>query len=649
LRNILLTVFLLLAWGVEAGATDLARQRSWFAKAEQALAKGDRSKFHAWLAKLGDYPLVPYLYYRYYLKYPGEEESIGRFLRQYADTRYARPVRAGLLRHLAKKGRWREYVWYYQDLENKTLQCHYAWALYRLGRIGQAWRETRRLWLVGHSQPKACDRVFRAWKQAGNLTPDLVWRRFELALGQGKTRLAEYLARQLPPAERDRAFFWLKVHTDPEKHLCALWPKPFSGDGKIFGDGIMQLARKDLEAAIEVWERERSNFHLTLEQVSRVDRFIGLRLAWRHDRRAWEWLAAIPAADRDRDVNGWQVRAALREGNWGRVLHALESLSPGERHETRWRYWHARALERLHGKASARQTFAEVAKQMDFYGFLAADKLRADYAIVHRPLKVSEKTVENLAQTPTFRAIGEFIHLDRYWDARREWWYLLKHGDRETLRAAAILARRSGWPQMAIFAVARAEHWDDLDIRFPLRFLEQVRDFSRARKVDTAYIFGIIRRESAFDQHAHSPVGARGLMQLMPYTARKVARQLQERIRSLKSLEDSATNVRYGTAYFSSLLERFGGHFVLATAAYNAGPHRVDRWMPAKISPADIWIETIPFRETRRYVRAVLAYAMIYHQRLGQKQRRISEYATPVPAVEKAPAKSPLLVCSRSS
>ncbi len=635
--------------GVQAGPTSVTRHQLWFNHAERALAKGDREKFQAWVTKLGDYPLVPYLHYRYYLKYPDAVDEINRYLERYAATRYVKPVRIRLLEHLARQESWRDYLWYYRDLGKTELHCHYAWALYRQGRVKQAWRETQRLWLVGRSQPKACDRIFKVWKESGHLTTELVWRRFELALENNKSNLAKYLANSMNNEERKRALFWLKVHHHPKKYLCATWPAAFQGDGEIFADGLRQLARQDREAALQLWEQDANRFKLTPEQISQIQRFIGLRLAWRHDPRAWDWLSAVSKPFRDPEVTAWRVRVALREEHWSRALNAIEDMPAIERRDAQWRYWRARALEEMYGTETARPEFVEVAENMDFYGFLAADRLQGDYRIAHDPITVSEQTVQELEKSLTFRAIREFIALDRYWDARREWWYLLKYADREKLLAAAVLARRMGWPQMAIFAVAKAEHWNDLDIRFPVRFLDQVRNYAKTRNVDPAYIFGIIRRESAFDEHANSPVGARGLMQLMPYTARKVARQLRERLRTVKALEDSATNVRYGTAYFSSLLEKFDGHFVLATAAYNAGPHRVDRWLPTRFMPADIWIETIPFRETRRYVRAVLAYAMIYQKRLGQPSRRLSAYTTPIPGVKRRSGKANMHICRSSS
>ncbi len=621
---------MLLAAAQFAVGADLPQRRT-FLEAEKALEQDDIARFRREMKALRDHPLAPYLWSRFYRSHPRPLAEVAAFLQRYADTRYARPVRIALLKYLAERRRWRDFLRFYQDVGRTEIRCHYAWALHRLGRDERSWRETKALWLVGRSQPKSCDRLFAHWRRVGRIDGALIWRRFRLSLDTGKPRLAGYLAGQLPPGQRRRAEFWLEVHRDPAAYICRSWPKAFRRDGEIFVHALQRLARRDLEAAIRWWRRDAERFSLTAAQRAKVRRAIGLRLAWRHDPRAWDWLAQISDPLSDEAVAAWRVRAALRQRQWHRVRQALARLPAELRDTSQWRYWAARVSERQGEAQRAAALFRQVAGETGFYGFLAADRLGLAYAIDHRPVEPSETTLAALARSRTIRAIEAFLALDRYWEARREWWYLLEHADRDTLLAAARLAQAMGWRQMAIFAVARAEHWQDLDIRFPVDFFDQVRKYASARNLDPAYVYGIIRRESAFDERVRSPAGARGLMQLMPATARRVARRLDERWRSPRSLEDPDTNLRYGTAYFRSLLEEWGGHFVLATAAYNAGPHRVKRWLPAHTLAADIWIETIPFRETRRYVRAVLSYAVIYRKRLGLEGKRLDEYTRPVP------------------
>lgn len=641
-----LIVGVLMLVGQLAVGGDL-EQRRWFLQTEKALEKGKVAQFRSRMKRLRDYPLAPYLWSRYYRSHPEPLSEVAGFLRQYDDTRYAKPVRIALLKHLAKRQRWHDFLRFYQDDSPTEVRCHYAWALHQSGQDDRSWRETKALWLVGRSQPKPCDRLFAYWRRVGRIDPPMIQQRFRLALEANKPQLARYLAGQLPSALRRRANFWLQLHENPKAHVCRSWPKGFHRDGEIFVHAIQRLARVDLEAAIQGWQQGSDRFPLTADQKARVRRAIGLRLAWRHDPRAWNWLTQIPDPLTDRAVATWRVRAALRHRQWNHAQQAVARLPVDLRDTSQWRYWEARVNDRQGRSQRAAALFRQVARETDFYGFLAADRLQLAYAIVHRPITPSKEIVASLASSRAFRAIEEFLALDRYWEARREWWYLLKHAGRDTLLAAARLAQKMGWRQMAIFAVARAEHWQDLKIRFPLDFVNQVRKYASAQKLNPAYVYGIIRRESAFDERARSPVGARGLMQLMPGTARRIARRLNERWHSVRSLERADTNVRYGTAYFRSLLEDLGGHFVLATAAYNAGPHRVKRWLPVNTLPADIWIETIPFQETRRYVRAVLAYAMIYQKRLELEGRRLREYAPPIPGTRQPRLPGPVSVDCR--
>ncbi len=612
------------------------QQRMRYLAAEQALKNDNVTEFARLAAQLKRYPLYPYLLYQKYQAHPEQIPQIAEFLKVYAQTPYAWPVRQRMLRYLAEKKRWQEYLHYYRASEDAALRCHYYWALHQTGKSGQAWQGARKLWLAGRSRPAACDSLFSAWRKAGGLTGDLVWQRFQMALDNNQIRLAVYLQKMLPKARKSLASLWLEGHRHPEKILCD--PDGIY-QGSLLVHSIRRLARKDVDAALDSWQQWAPKTDLKPEEQASITRSLGLKLAWRHDARAWYWLARIPPAYQSHTSRAWRVRAALREKNWYWVKQAIHELAPREKQRGIWQYWLARAEEATRHQDSAREIYQGLAMAANFYGFMAADRLQRDYSILHRAIKPSTEQLAQLAASRSIKVIQEFLALDRYREARRQWWYLLSHLDSEELLAAAELAKRQGWQQMAIIALANAKHWDDLEVRFPLHYLEPVIKHARYQQLAPAFVYGVIRRESAFDHRAYSSAGARGLMQLMPATAKKVARTLNQRLDSLSVLEDPDTNIRLGTAYLRVLLERFDGHFVLAAAAYNAGPHRVEHWLPKKQAlPADIWIETIPFRETRRYVRAVLAYAMIYQKRLHDFSKRISAYLEPVPA-RRAPEK----------
>jgi soluble lytic murein transglycosylase len=221
--------------------------------------------------------------------------------------------------------------------------------------------------------------------------------------------------------------------------------------------------------------------------------------------------------------------------------------------------------------------------------------------------------------------MSELYALGRIIDARREWFHMVKRLDDEELRATARILADWGWIDRAIFTAARARYWDDLELRFPLRHRTLVDRYADERQLDPAWVYGVLRQESAFTADVRSSAGAVGLMQLMPATARRVAREYKMAAPSDKALIDPETNISLGTGYLRMMLDDLSSNRILATAAYNAGPHRVKRWLPPDTMDADIWIELIPFRETRLYVQRVMAYAAIYERRLGETPTRLSK------------------------
>lgn len=282
-----------------------------------------------------------------------------------------------------------------------------------------------------------------------------------------------------------------------------------------------------------------------------------------------------------------------------------------------WRYWQARALEQLGRQQEAEFIYASLAQIPTYYGFLATDRLGLPYRIESQRLDLTEEYQQSLLNRSAILRAREYLYVGLVLEARREWNKALKGLGREQLKAAAVLADRWGWHERAVFTVARAAHSSDFKLRFPMPFEGQVRKMSSQHQLDPALIYSVIRKESAYMADATSRAGAVGLMQLMPATARTVAQRLGRPL-TLSDLSDVDTNIELGSYYLRSVMDKFNDQQSLAAAAYNAGPHRVDRWLPDGQSlPADVWVDTIPYRETRGYVRAVLAYTIIFEWRIA--------------------------------
>jgi len=615
--------------------TPVTLLRDRFVAAEKALKQHRLSRYRELKVELEDYPLLPYLEYEELLQRldRATPEEVEAFLERQADTPLADRLRSHWLDHLARHGRWKTYLRFYRPDESVTRQCHYLKALIREQREEEAFSRVEELWLYGRSRPRACDPVFQAWRKAGRLTPELTWRRIGLAMDQGQLRLVRYLGRFLPPTERPWVDLWIRLHHRPELVLSTTLPKqdhPMH-DRLLEYAAIRKSAANPL-AGLSLWRKLQERYSLEAGRHHRVTLVLARRLLHEEDPGAWEFFRELVDEDTGTQLLETAIRAALYRQEWESALEWIALLPSRRRDTERWRYWKARTLEQLGKRKLAEPIYRELAAERSFYGFLAADRVGASYNLNQDPAPVKEKLLLRVAQLPGIQRARELAALERWTDARREWRHLLPHLDAGETMAAAKLAQSWNWHDQAIFTLARTGYWDDLELRFPLEHAHTVETRADERNLDISWVFGVIRQESAFNPAVRSHAGALGLMQLMPATARYVARKLlkQKHSPTRRELTMPEVNIRLGTTYLSDVLERLEQNPVLATAAYNAGLHRVFRWLPDHQLPADIWIELIPFAETRKYVKRVFTYAVIYDHRRKEEIVRLSQRLQPV-------------------
>ncbi|MCF7965350.1 MAG: transglycosylase SLT domain-containing protein [Methylobacter tundripaludum] len=612
----------------------LDRQRSDFLQAERALAQGNNAEFMRISAALIDYPLYPYLQYQWLKDNLQQEDRIPAFLATYNDTRYAGLLRIKWLDYLAKNERWNDFIRHYSvpaANENTALSCQYNLAIYKTGNQQQALNEAKNIWLTGDSLPEECDPLLSVLMTSPGFTPDLVWQRFELALDKDNVSVAEYVRRSLDAADQDVADGWLRVHQNPALIENSGF---FNAQmGRLFAHGVTRLAKSDLNRAVELWDDRKNSFQIDAQTAGKVERSLAIALARSRNINAYQRLKQLPVVDAE--VNEWKVRAALLEQNWQHVAEALSGLTVQERQDPKWQYWQARMLDKTGNSLQAQDVYNKLAEDRSFYGFLAADTVNKPYQLSNKPVFLAGNELENLADEADFKVVKELDLLNRNVEAERQWWYAVKKLSKERRMIAAKLAQQWHWDQIAITTMVKADYWDDLALRFPVYYSGQIHDHAYRQNLDPAIVFGLIRQESIFNKDAESSVGARGLMQIMPKTGMQIARELKEKWQSDQSLFNPDVNVKYGAFYYKKLLKQFHGHFVLAVAAYNAGPGRVAKWLPGAVAmPADIWVETIPYHETRKYVSSVLSYAIIYQQLiLGNCSMHYSTSC--VPAVER--------------
>jgi soluble lytic murein transglycosylase len=330
-------------------------------------------------------------------------------------------------------------------------------------------------------------------------------------------------------------------------------------------------------------------------------------------------LTALPSEQVDTQVREWRVRFNLKQRNWGEVLNWIDRLTPEERRNPRWRYWRARALEAQGNNAEAQVLYRQLAGLRNYHGFLAAKRLGAPYRIQSLPLAVSPQTHDALlARSMGLQRARELYILGRHWEARVEWKVATRDFGAEDLKTAAKLAQSWDWHYQAIRTLVRTGYHEDLELRFPTPYRDSVLTHGGSENIDPAWIYAVMRQESLFQTDAKSHAGAMGLMQIMPATGQRIARELGTRLSGKYALLKADTNIRFGAHYLRHTLNELQDNPLLATAAYNAGPNRVAQWLPETQAVApDLWAETIPYKETRKYAQRVMEYATIYEWRLG--------------------------------
>ena len=621
---------------------ELAHLRQLFLQAEQALKNKKEAEYFLLADQLKEYPLYPYLQYKWLKKHLDHEKQVRHFLEQHESSRYASFLKRKWLNHLAKQKQWPLFLQYYTKSSNTSLNCHYHIAQFHTGNKQAALEGAKDLWAVGRSQPRVCDPLFAQLKKSSLFTQDLLWQRFDAALQNNKVKLATYVKKLMSDKHQSTAQLWLNLHKNPSRHMQKLLSSEITAQSALMlNHAINRLARKDITAAIEIWDANKQQFKVensATDKLARdkIEKRLAFKLVYKKDSAAYERLSQLNVTDNSSRT--WRVRVALLEQNWQNVIAAIEDLSEDEKEEERWQYWLSRAYLETGKIEQAESLLTDLANNRSFYGYLAADKVNSMYQLSDNPVDVSAEEIAALKNSKEFRVAFELMVLDKKNEAKLQWWHAARPLSKKQILVAAKLAQRWQWDEIAIFTIAKAKYWDDIDVRFPLSYSDKVLENSVQHNLNPVIIYGLIRRESAFNEKAHSPSGARGLMQIMPRTGRDIAKNLKERWRGNNSLYNPVTNLKYGSYYYQKLLTQFDGHYALALAAYNAGPHRVKKWLPeSEALPADIWIETIPFRETREYVTNVLAYALIYQQRTQSNELSMNDFTRDIQPLANIP------------
>ncbi|MDE1990119.1 MAG: lytic transglycosylase domain-containing protein [Betaproteobacteria bacterium] len=605
--------------------------------AHQAWSTRDLATLTRHAQQLADDPLADYVQYwlldlRLGQPGPVPNADIQAFFTRFPYSPLADPLRVSWLKALARSDDWTTFAAQVtpRALEDPEVACDHLQERMRHQDVSVV-HDARILWFSPKSQPDSCDPVFRLLAAENLITRDDVWLTLRRALGSNNLPLARYINSFLPPLQGLSEDALTQAYTQPGTFLDT-WDA--AGDTRPARElalfALSQLAARDPQQAADIWLRLSPRF-------SSPERAYGwLQVAWQGamaqhpNALAWFGLAGELTDDR---MRAWRTRAALSQGNWDEVLRTINGMSPGEAARSAWRYWKGRALQALGRSAEAQAQWKPLSQESNYYGLLALEELGGQLTLPPEPAPLMPDEIDalrpHLARALRLHGLGLVPESQFEWNAVNR-----PLSPRQRLVLSA-LASQVQWYDRAIYSIERAGDQQDLALRFPLAFEETVRQQARQNHLDEAWVFGLVRQESYFAPLARSRTGAMGLMQLMPATARWVAKRIPLHHFQWAKSTQVDTNLQLGTFYLRHLLNRLG-HPILATAGYNAGPNRVLRWVSGNPQEAAVFIESIPVSETRGYVEHVMFNATVYALRLGQSPQSLHQRLGTIPGMKPA-------------
>jgi soluble lytic murein transglycosylase len=589
------------------------------------------------------HPLVPYVTYWWLstnLWQSGasaltQAQEIAAFLDANPDTPIADGLRRDWLRVLGAADAWHLFepaVAKYSGDDAEVI-CHH-WR-YRLSRNQHdALSEIKAAFVEGKYAVESCQSAFAEAKALEALTSEDVWVRLRRVLEANQVAEARRTSALLSSISPRFEAGLSAIATDPAKFVSTQKPEAKTRSSiELFLYAITRVARSDAARAAALLEKFGGP--LSKDQQAYAWTQVGLYGGMQHEPDAVTWFKqareAKPALPLSDTQAAWKARAAMRAQDWPMVREAIEAMSATERRESVWRYWQARALTATGQVDGARLLRESLARELGFYAVLAAEELGTASAPAWRGgYKPARAELEAAYLRPAMQRTLALYRLDMKTEGFREWSLAMRGLSDQELLAAAEVARQAGIPDRAIGAAVRTLSVHDFSQRFPTPHRSDLQASARANRLDEAWVYGLIRQESRFMADARSRVGAMGLMQLMPATAKWAATRVGMKNLDLNRVTDVPVNLSLGSYYLRHVLEDLG-HPVLATAAYNAGPGRAKRWRAAQPLEGAIYAESIPFTETRDYVKQVMANAWYYAHQFGGNKISLKEMMGKVP------------------
>ncbi len=616
------------------GGAAAASQDDAFLDARNAFQQGDRTRLDARARELDGYPLAPYVRH-WQLRMRIDiltADEVQTFLAANDGTLIADRMRADWLKQLAKRQDWYAYLQEYPKLttEDSELTCYAIQGRIALGEP-EAVAAARGQWFTGQTQPESCVPLFTAMFEQEILGVEDIWGRVRLALESGNRSVAKAIVSYLPQAQRPDPRQFDAIARKPQQYLQK---SPLPVKTRAQRELTIYALYKSTESWPQLAAQRLRDVESSLPKAERNYAWgqVAMAAAWGHHPEALAWFKHADQSALNDTQLSWKVRAALRAASWADVVSAIDDMSPSERVAPTWRYWKARALSALGRQPEANALLAPLSNEFSFYGQLAAEDLGTAISSAPETYKPTAADIEVASRIPGLRRALTFYEIGLRYEGALEWQWTANNFDDKQLLAAAALALRNEWYERAIHTAERTLLLHDFSLRYPAPYRELMREYVEPLELDEAWVFGLIRQESRFVVTARSTAGAGGLMQLMPSTARWVAKRLGLKDHHSRLVDGVDTNLSMGTYYLRQMMDSLDNHPVLASAGYNAGPRRASQWRAPTPLEGAVYAETIPFPETRGYVKNVMSNTMYYARIFRQTSLSLRERLGIVPA-----------------
>ena len=617
-----------------------------FKAAREAVRAGDKARFERLVPKLQGQGLDAYIeYWRLLLDMrKGDHAPILSFLSRYDKQYIAEQLRSDWLRHLGLTQQWALFDSQYPALvqPNQELRCFAM--LSRLSRgDASVFNEAMPMWFTLADPPEPCVTVLETLVTTGRVRVNDVWTRVRLQFEATRLRAARQTVRHLPKNETPDPRVMAVVIDTPLQWLAKneMFDKRKQTQRELAILAVSRIARSDPHQAARSLTQIQNR--LEASEIEWAWSQIAWRGAMRHIPEALDWYGKAGETQLSDSLIQWKARIALRNKNWTALQGTIQSMRPELASNPTWIYWHGRALREI-GKTREGNTFFEkIAGQPHFYGHLAGEELGQLVTAPKRTTPSTREELERISTNPGILRSLALFRVDLRVEAVREWNWAMRGLDDRGLLAAATVAMQAHVYDRAISSADRTRTEHNFFLRYPAPFKGHISQAARNQALDEAWVYGLIRQESRFIINAKSSAGASGLMQLMPNTARWVARRIGIKDYHHSQVNNLDINLRLGTAYLRMVLEDLGSP-ILALAAYNAGPERARRWQADHPLEAAIYMETIPFSETRDYVKRVMSNTIYYAALFEGKDQSIKRRLVPIgprvptdPKAEKLP------------